>query len=174
MRAGAALLVAFALAGCASEAPRTAYDLSPIEAPRLKRPFAVEVSAPDAAANLDSARILVRDGGDPFVLADAQWERPLPALVAARIGETLNSPAGPPRVRLALSIEKFELLAQRKTVALAILATVTDAASGRVLRKRDFSAAAAVATTRPTDVAAGFDRAFAGLQARIAAFAYDP
>ena len=75
---------------------------------------------------------------------------------------------------LLLSIGRFELLAQRKAVALTMQATVTDAASGRVLRKREFTAAAAVPTTRPPDVAAGFERAFSGLQLRIAAFAYDP
>ena len=171
--AALALSVAL-LSACSSSAPLAPYPLAPAAPPSVKRPFAVVVDPPTAAANLDSDRILVKDRGDALVLADARWPQPLPAMVAARVSETIASPEGPPRVRLALAIQHFELIAERKTVVIAIDATTLDAASGAPLRQRTFSASASVPTTRPADVVAGFEKAFAGVQAKVAAFAFDP
>ena len=172
-RAALPLVAAALLAACATEAPRTSYDLGAADV-RAKRAFGVALDAPSAAADLDSPRILVRERGDPLVLADAQWPRPLAALVAERVAQSLASPDGPPKVRLSLAIRRFELVAERRAVALEIEATVFDAANGRTLRRRDFRASAAVPSTRPPDVALGFDSAFMDLQRRIVAFAYDP
>jgi len=162
------------LSACSSQAPLAPYSLAAAVVAPTKRPFAVSVDAPTAAANLDSDRILVKDHGYPLVLADARWPQALPAMVAARVGESLASPEGPPRLRLALAIQRFELIAERKTVVVAIDATALDATDGRPLRHRAFSASVSVPTTKPEDVVAGLNRAFAGLQTRIAAFAYDP
>ena len=170
----ASVLGAAFLSACSSSAPLTPYPLAAAAPAPATRPFAVVVDPPTAAANLDSDRILVKDHGEPLVLADARWPQPLPAMVAARVSQTIASPEGPPRVRLALAIAHFELVAERKTVVIAIDATALDAESGATLRQRTFSAGAAVPTTRPPDVVAGFERAFAGVQAKVAAFAFDP
>ena len=162
------------LSACSSGAPLAPYPLTAAVVAPAKRPYAVSVDAPTAAANLDSDRILVEDHGYPLVLADARWPQALPAMVAARVGASLASPGGPPRIRLALAIQRFELIAERKTVVIVIDATAFDATGGRPLRHRAFTASASVRTTKPQDVVAGFDRAFAGVQARVAAFAYDP
>lgn len=162
------------LSACSSEAPLAPYPLTAAAPAPAKRPFAVSVDAPTVAANLDSERILVKDHGEPLVLADARWPQPLPAMVAARISDALASPEGPARIRLSLDIRRFELIAERKTVVIVIDATALDATGARPLRHRAFSASVSVPTTKPQDVVAGFDRAFAGVQRRLAAFAYDP
>ena len=173
-RLAATILTALLFSACSSSAPLPPYQLAAAAKPPTKRPFAVVVDPPTTAANLESDRILVKERGDALVLADARWPQPLPAMVAARVSETIASPEGPPRVRLALNILHFELIAERKTVIIAIDATALDATSGAPLRHRTFSANATVPTTRPPDVVAGFELAFVGLQAKVAAFAFDP
>ena len=88
--------------------------------------------------------------------------------------QSLNAPSGPPQARLDVAIRHFELHAQRRVVSIDLYVTALDPASGATLRQRDFSASAGVPTTRPADVAAGFDRAFLTLLPRIVRFAYDP
>ena len=161
------------LAACGSDPPLAPYDLGATSV-AARRPFAVAVDPPGAGPNLDSTRILVIDHGDSLVLADAQWPKPLPALVSERISSAIASPVGAPKVRLALAIRRFELIAERRMVLLDLDATVTDASSRATLRHRDFQTSAFVASTRPADVTAGFDKAFAALQKRIVVFAYDP
>ena len=73
-----------------------------------------------------------------------------------------------------MSTRGTELHAQRRVVSVNLNVTATDASSGATLRQRDFAADVSVPTTRPADVAAGFDRAFQIVLPRIVRFAYDP
>lgn len=172
-RALATLALTAALAGCGSE-PLTPYDLSAASEVHAKHVFPIAVEAVASGEHLDSSRILVLDSGDPLVLADARWSEALPALVASRVTQSLNAPSGPPQAQLDVAIRHFELHAQRRVVSIDLYVTALDPASGATLRQRDFSASAGVPTTRPADVAAGFDRAFLTLLPRIVRFAYDP
>lgn len=174
IRALTALALLFALAGCGGSEFLPPYDLSAASDLRAKRVFPVSVDVVATGDHLDSSRILVLDSGDPMVLADARWSEPLPQLVASRVTESLNAPSGSPQVHLAIAIRHFELHAQRKVVSVNLHAAATNPASGATLRQRDFSADVSVPTTRPTDVAAGFNRAFQIVLPRIVRFAYDP
>jgi ABC-type uncharacterized transport system auxiliary subunit len=169
-RAFAVTLVA-AVTGCAGSAPLPPYDLwaAPTSA---KHAAPLIVDAPTAAPNLDSDRILVIDQGSPYVLADAKWDQPLPALVAARVAESLDAPDGPPRAHLALDIRHFELIADRKVVAIEFDATLLGPADVTARRHKTFRAEKPVESTAPDVVAAGFNAAFASLQPGLAAFAF--
>ena len=177
--AGSAAALALALAGCAS-APSTIYDLRP-RGRRAARPIGaqIRIGDPVATLDLDSDRILVRDGLTLALLPGGRWPQQLSSLFRARLVETFQN-AGLARslagggaaadYELDLDIRAFELDAAKSEAHVDVAARIVALTSGRVADVEIFTAREPVASTDAASVAAALDRASAAVMTRIVAF----
>jgi cholesterol transport system auxiliary component len=178
-RAGGAGALALALAACAS-APSTIYDLAAARPPAA-RPLGtqIRIGEPIATLDLDSDRILVRNGLMLALLPGGRWPQQLSSLFRARLVETfqnaglarsLGGGAAAADYELGLDIRAFELDAARSEAHVDVAAKIVAVNSGRVADVEIFSARVPVESTDAASVVAALDRASAAVMTRIVAF----
>jgi cholesterol transport system auxiliary component len=171
--------VALALAACAG-APSTLVDLTAAKPPPARALRAqLRVGQPTATADLDSDRILVRDGLTLATLSGVRWPEALPALLRARLAQSFQN-AGLARFvdggaatadyELDLDIRAFEFDAETKEVHIDVAAWIVALGSGRIEAVEIFALRAPVASTDASTVAAALDAAASMIMTRIVAF----
>jgi cholesterol transport system auxiliary component len=172
-------VVALALAACASS-PSTIYDLTAARPPAA-RPFLaqIQIGQPVATLDLDSERILVRDGLNLSLLPGGRWPQQLSSLFRARLVQAFQN-AGLARslagdgaradYELDLDIRAFELDAPTSQVHVDVAARIVALNSGRVADVEIFTAREPVASTDAAAVAAALDRASSTVMTKIVAF----
>src|SRR5271165_1053358 len=175
LRAGAAASLALALGACAG-APSTIYDLAAARPPAARAPSAqFRIGEPVATLDLDSDRILVRDGITLALLPGGRWPQQLSSLFRARLVETFQnaglarSLAGGAAVadyELGLDIRAFELDAAKSEAHVDVAARIVALTSGRVADVQIFDARVPVASTDVGVVVATLDRASAIVMTR--------
>ena len=179
LMAGAAGALALALASCAG-APSAIFDLGAARPPAT-RPLGtqIRIADPFATLDLDSDRILVRDGLALALLPGGRWPQPLSSLFRARLVETFQnaglarSLAGGPAAadyELDLDIRAFELDAARAEAHVEVAAKIVAVASGRVADVAIFTAREPIASTDAPAVVSALDRAAATVMTKIVAF----
>lgn len=171
---------ALALTGCAGGPPPNMYDLSAARPPPARAVRAqFRVGQPTATADLDSDRILVREGQSLATLAGARWPQPLPALFRARLAQSfqnaglarfIDGPAANANYEVDLDIRAFELDAEAKEVHVDIAAWIVSLGSGRIVADQIFTLRTPVASTGASDVAAAMDQAASTVMTEIVAF----
>ena len=149
--------------------------------PPAARPFGaqIRIGDPVATLDLDSDRILVRDGLTLALLPGGRWPQQLSSLFRARLVETFQN-AGLARslagggaaadYELDLDIRAFELDAAKSEAHVDVAARIVALTSGRVADVQIFDAREPVASTDAGAVAAALDRASATVMTRIVAF----
>lgn len=172
--------LALALMGCASGPPPNMYDLSAARPPPARAVRAqFRIGQPTATADLDSERILVRDGQSLATLAGARWPQSLPALFRARLAQSfqnaglarfIDGPAANANYEVDLDIRAFELDAEAKEVHVDIAAWIVSLGSGRIVADQIFTLRTPVASTGDSDVAAAMDQAASTVMSEIVAF----
>ena len=172
--------LALALIGCASGPPANMYDLSAARPPPARAVRAqFRVGQPTATADLDSDRILVRDGQALATLAGARWPQSLPALFRARLAQSfqnaglarfIDGPAANANYEVDIDIRAFELDAETKEVHVDIAAWIVSLGSGRIVADQIFTLRTPVASTGASDVAAAMDQAASTVMSEIVAF----
>ncbi len=177
--AAAALALALALAACAG-APSTVYDLT-ASSPPAARPFRAQlrIDQPVATLDLDSERILVRDGLTLALLPGGRWPEQLSSLFRTRLAQSfqnaglarsLDGGAAAADYALDLDIRAFELDAGMSQAHVDVVAKIVALNSGRVADVEIFTAREPVASTDAAAVVAALDRASATVLTRIVQF----
>ncbi len=177
--AALALARALALAACAGT-PLTVYDLTAAEPPAA-RPLHVQfrIAEPLATLDLDSDRILVRDGMTLALLPGGRWPQQLTSLFRARLVETfqnaglarsIDGGAANAEYELALDIRSFELDATTSEAHVAVAAKIVALTSGRIVDVAIFSARQPVASSNAAPVVAALDQASADVMSQIVRF----
>lgn len=171
--------LALALAACAGT-PLTVYDLTPARPPAV-RPLRVQfrVADPVATADLDSDRILVRDGMTLALLPGGRWPQQLPSLFRARLIEafqnaglarSIDGGAATAEYELALTLRAFELDATTSQAHVEVAAKIVALSSGRIVDVAIFSAQSPAPSTNAASVAAALDQASADVMSQIVQF----
>lgn len=179
LRAGIVCALALALAACASESS-SIYDLTAARPPAA-RPLAtqIRIGEPVATIDLDSDRILVRDGFRLALLPGGRWPQPLSSLFHARLVQTfqnaglarsLGGGAASADYELGLDIRAFELDAAKSEAHVNVAARIVAVSGGRVVDVQIFDVRGPVASTDFAGVVAALDRASAIVMTRIVAF----
>ena len=177
LAAGAA--AALALAACAS-APSTVYDLS-APRPPAARPLRAQfrIAQPVATLDLDSERILVRDGLTLALLSGGRWPQQLSSLFRARLVEafqnaglarSVDGGAATADYELDLDIRAFELDAETSEAHVDVAAKIVALNSGRVADVEIFTANSPVASRDAATAVAALDQAAAKVMTKIVAF----
>jgi cholesterol transport system auxiliary component len=176
----AAAAPALLLCACASAPAPPIYDLTAAK-PSLMRPFGaqIQIGQPVATVDLDSERILVRDGLNLSLLPGGRWPQQLSSLFRARLVQTFQN-AGLARslagdgaradYELDLDIRAFELDAPTSQVHIDVAARIVALNSGRVADVEIFTVREPVASTDAAAVAAALDRASSTVMTKIVAF----
>ncbi len=175
----AAAALAFGLAACAS-APSTVFDLTAAHPPAA-RPFGAQVrfDPPVATLDLDSDRILVRNGMELALLPGGRWPQQLSSLFRARLIETfqnaglarsIDGGAASADYALGLDIRAFELDATTSQAHVEVVAKIVALTSGRIVDVAIFSARKPVPSTGAASVVASLDEASAQVMADIVRF----
>jgi cholesterol transport system auxiliary component len=179
-RMAAAAVAALSLGACASAPEAPIYDLTAAKPPPM-RPFPaqIQIAQPVATLDLDSERILVRDGLNLSLLPGGRWPQQLSSLFRARLVETFQN-AGLARslagdgaradYELDLDIRAFELDAATNQVDVDVAARIIEVNSGRVADVEIFTARTPVASTDAAAVAAALDQTSATVMTRIVRF----
>lgn len=178
-RAGGVGALALVLAACAS-APSTIYDLTAAQPPAT-RPLGaqIRIAEPVATLDLDSERILVRNGVMLALLPGGRWPQQLSSLFRARLVETFQNAgltrslaggAAAANYELDLDIRAFELDAARSEAHVDVAAKIVEVSSGRVADVQIFDARVPVASTDVAAVVAALDQASTIVMTRIVAF----
>jgi len=175
----AAAALALALAACAGPSA-TVYDLAAAR-PAKARPVRaqIRIGPPFATADLDSDRILVRNGLTLALLPGGRWPQQLTTLFAARLAETFQN-AGLARAidggaatadyQLDLDIRAFELDAETSEAHVEVAAKLITVTSGRIVDVAILAARTPVASTDAGPVAAALDQASAKVMTEIVQF----
>ena len=177
-RAAAAGL-ALTLAACAGP-PLTVYDLTAAR-PQAARPLHAQlrIGEPVATLDLDSDRILVRDGVTLALLPDGRWPQQLSSLFRARLIESfqnaglarsIDGGAASADYQLDLDIRAFELDAPASQVHVEVAAKIVALTSGRIVDVAIFSARAPAPSTAAGSVAAALGQASGDVMAEIVRF----
>jgi cholesterol transport system auxiliary component len=172
--------LALALMGCASGPPPNMYDLSAARPPPARAVRAqFRIGQPTATADLDSDRILVRDGQALATLAGARWPQSLPQLFRARLAQSfqnaglarwIDGPAANANYEVDIDIRAFELDTETKEVHVDIAAWIVSLGSGRIAADQIFTLRTPVSSTGASDVAAAMDQAASTVMSEIVAF----
>jgi ABC-type uncharacterized transport system auxiliary subunit len=175
-----ATALALALIGCASGPPPNMYDLSAARPPPARAVRAqFRIGQPTATADLDSDRILVRDGQALATLAGARWPQSLPQLFRARLAQSfqnaglarwIDGPAANANYEVDIDIRAFELDTETKEVHVDIAAWIVSLGSGRIVADQIFTLRTPVASTGASEVAAAMDQAASTVMTEIVAF----
>jgi cholesterol transport system auxiliary component len=140
--------LALTLAACAG-APLTVYDLSPARPPAA-RPLRAQfrIGQPVATLDLDSDRILVKDGVTLALMPGGRWPQQLSSLFRARLIESfqnaglarsIDGGAASANYQLDLDIRAFELDAATSEAHVEVAAKIVALASGRIVDVAIFS-----------------------------------
>ncbi len=179
-RMAAAAATALSLGACASAPEAPIYDLTAAK-PSPMRPFRaqIQIAQPVATLDLDSDRILVRDGLNLSLLPGGRWPQQLSSLFRARLVETFQN-AGLARslagggaradYELDLDIRAFELDAATSQVHVDVAARIVEVNSGRVADVEIFTAREPVASTDAAAITAALGRASSTVMTKIVAF----
>jgi cholesterol transport system auxiliary component len=169
-----------ALAACSSGPPLTIYDLTPARPPAA-RPLRgqIQVGLPVASLDLDSERMLVRDGLTLSTLPGGRWPQQLTALFRQRLVSSFQN-AGLTRslggggasadYELASDIRNFEVDAQTSEVHIDIAVRLVNLRSGRVVDVQIFTNREPVSAIDASTVAPALDHAADQIMAKIVAF----
>jgi cholesterol transport system auxiliary component len=175
-----AAAAALSLGACASAPAPPIYDLIAAR-PSPMRPFRaqVQIAQPVATLDLDSERILVRDGLNLSLLPGGRWPQQLSSLFRARLVETFQN-AGLARslagdgatadYELDLDIRAFEFDAATSQVHVDVAARIIQVNSGRVADVEIFTARTPVASTDAAAVVAALDQTSETIMTRIVRF----
>ncbi len=166
------------LAACAS-APAV-FDLTAAQPPKA-RPVRAQIrfDQPVATLDLDSDRILVRNGMELALLPGGRWPQQLSSLFRARLIETfqnaglarsIDGGAASADYALGLDIRAFELDATTSQAHVEVVAKIVALTSGRIVDVAIFSARKPVPSTGAASVVASLDEASAQVMADIVRF----
>ncbi|RBP05658.1 ABC-type uncharacterized transport system auxiliary subunit [Roseiarcus fermentans] len=178
-RIAVAAALALALASCAS-APATVFDLTAAHPPAA-RPFRAQIRFDQrvATADLDSERILVRNGQELALLPGGRWPQQLSTLFRDRLIETfqnaglarsIDGGAAAADYALDIDLRAFELDATTSEAHVEVVAKIVALTSGRIVDVAIFSARAPVPSTAPASVVASLDETADEVMTRIVAF----
>ena len=175
----AAAALTLALAACAG-APSTVYDLTAARPP-VVRPIRAQfrIGDPVATADLDSDRILVRNGITLALLPGGRWPQQLTSLFRARLVEafqnaglarSIDGGAANTEYELDLNIRAFELDAATSEAHVEIVAKIVALTSGRIVDVAILSSSAPAPSTEAASVVASLDQASADVMTQIVRF----
>ena len=173
------VVLALGLAACAGT-PLTVYDLTAAR-PAPARPLHAQfrVAAPVATLDLDSDRILVRDGMRLALLPGGRWPQQLTSLFRARLIEafqnagltrSIDGGAATAEYELALDLRSFELDATASEAHVEVAAKIVSLSSGRIVDVAILSARQPVSSSDAASVVAALDRASAEVMNQIVQF----
>ncbi len=179
LKAGAAASLALVLAACAGT-PSAIYDLAAARPPAA-RPVRAQfrIAEPVATLDLDSERILVRDGLALALLPGGRWPQQLSPLFRARLVETFQNAglarsvdggAATAEYEVDLDIRAFELDARTSEAHVDVAAKIVALNSGLAVDVEIFTARVPVASTDPAAVVAALDQASATVMTKIVQF----
>ncbi len=169
-----------ALAACAS-APLTVFDLTAARPP-VARPLRAQlrIGQPAATADLDSDRILVRDGMTLALLPGGRWPQQLTTLFRARLIESfqnarltrsIDGGAASADYQLDLDIRAFEFDAATSEAQVEVAAKIVALTSGRIVDVAIFSSRVPVPSAGAAAVAASLNEAADHVMTEIVRFA---
>ena len=183
VRIGGRILLAAALgaalASCSS-APTTVFDLTPAHPPAA-RPLAAQIrfDQPVATADLDSERILVRNGQELALLPGARWPQQLTTLFRDRLVESFQNAglarsvdggAASANYALDINLRAFELDAATSEVHVEAVAKIVSLTSGRIVEVAIYSERVPVASRSPAAVVAALGAASDAVMTDIVRF----
>ena len=178
-RLAGALALAALLGSCASP-PSTVFDLRAAHPPAA-RPIRAQIrfDQPVATADLDSERILVRNGQELALLPGGRWPQQLSTLFRNRLIESfqnaglarsIDGGAASADYALDIDLRSFELDSTTSEAHVEAVAKIVALSSGRIVDVTIFSARAPVPSTAPASVVASLDEASAEVMADIVRF----
>lgn len=148
-------------------------------------PFPLVMGEPTAVARLQTQRFLFAPDEDVHGFADAQWSDSLPALLQARLMQSLenydishaplradNSADGVPR--LLIDLRRFEIVLGPQPRAIIALSAKIVGADGQVKAAQLFEEAGTIVTVTPPNAAVAFDSAFGALVHKLVTWASSP
>jgi cholesterol transport system auxiliary component len=171
-----AALVAVVVSACAG-APSVVYDLTAAKPPTT-RPIRAQfrIGEPVATLDLDSDRILVRNGMELSLLPGGRYPQQLSSLFRARLVETfqnaglarsIDGGAATAQYQLDLDLRAFELDAQTSEAHVDVAAKIVALNSGEIVDVQIFSARRPVASTSPAAVVTALNQASANVMTEI-------
>jgi len=179
IRIAAACALAVAAAGCAGS-PTAVFDLTPARPPAARSIASqFRINQPVATLDLDSDRILVRNGMELELLPGGRWPQQLTSLFRARLVETFQNAglarfvdggAASSNYALDLDIRSFELDASSSEAHVEVVAKMVALSSGRIVDVTILSARKPVASTSPSSVVASLDQASDEVMTQIVHF----
>ncbi len=163
-----AAALAAALCACAS-APSTVFDLTAARPPAA-RPFGaqVRVEQPVATADLDSERILVRNGFELALLPGGRWPQQLSTLFRDRLVElfqnaglarSIDGGAASATYALDIDLRAFELDASTSEAHVEAVAKLVSLTTGRIVDVAIFSSRSPAPSTGVASVVASLNQA---------------
>lgn len=179
-RFGLATGLALMVAACASGPPMQIYDITPSRPPAARPLRAqIQIGQPVASADLDSERILVRDGLSLALLPGGRWPQQLTSLFRQRLISSFQN-AGLTRsiagggasadYELDADIRNFEVDAQTSEVHIDVAVRIADLRSGRVVDVQIFTIREPVSALDASVVAPALDHAADTIMTKIVAF----
>ena len=172
--------LALLLSACASGPPLAVIDLTPAEPPAARPLRAqIRIAAPVATLDLDSDRILVRDGQNLALLGGVRWPQQLSSLFRARLVEAfqnaklarfLDGGAATAEYELDIDLRAFELDAMTNEAHVEVAARIVSLRDGLVTAVEILSAREPVANSDPGAVVAALNQASSIMMTRIVAF----
>jgi len=177
---GLAAGLALMLVACASGPQPTIYDITPARPPAARPLRAqIQMGQPVASLDLDSERILVRDGLVLSTLPGGRWPQQLTSLFRQRLTSSFQN-AGLTRslagggaqadYELDTDIRNFEVDAQTSEVHIDVAARIVDLRSGRVVDVQIFTIREPVSPIEAQPVTAALDHAADQIMTKIVAF----
>lgn len=174
-----AAALAMALASCASGSS-TVFDLTPAHPP-AERPLAAQIrfDQPAATADLDSERILVRNGQQLALLPGARWPQQLTTLFRDRLVESFQNAglarsvdggAASANYALDINLRAFELDAATSEAHVEAVAKLVSLTSGRIIAVEIHSQRVPVASAEPAAVVAALGEASDAVMTDIVRF----
>ncbi|MBV8223238.1 MAG: membrane integrity-associated transporter subunit PqiC [Candidatus Eremiobacteraeota bacterium] len=165
---------------CASGPPLATFDLTAAKPPKARPlPAQIRIGDPVATLDLDSDRILVRNGQNLELLPGVRWPQQLSSLFRARLVEAFQN-AGLTRYlagdgasaqyELDIDIRAFELDAQTNEAHVDVAARIVALQSGLVAAVDLFSVREPVSSGGPGAVAMALNQASAIAMTKIVAF----
>ena len=179
-RTGLAAALALLVGACASGPPLAVFDLSAAMPPKARPLRAqIRIADPVATLDLDSERILVRDGQSLELLQGVRWPQQLSSLFRARLVEAFQN-AGLARFlagdgataqyELDLDIRAFELDAMTNEAHADVAARIVALQSGLVTAVEIFSVREPAPSSDSGAVVAALNQASSTVMTKIVAF----
>jgi cholesterol transport system auxiliary component len=169
-----------ALAACAGGAPSTVFDLTAAQPPPA-RPIGaqIRVEQPIATLDVDSDRILVRNGEELSLLPGGRWPQQLSSLFRARLiqsfqnaglARSIDGGAASANYALDVDIRAFELDAATSEAHVEVAAKIVSLTSGRIVDVAILSARTPAPSTSAASVVASLGDASDKVMIQIVQF----